>query len=147
MLQWSGLALWSIVDHPLVDCRPPGFRLSTANEVIRRVGCNRLSVEVASEAVRTGSQYRIDERLGECKPFHQVVVHSLERTMRRFGVEQPGGRRSGGVRGIPTRGAYPGVSVGAEALGRVSAGDRGERDIRPDRPSVRVWVTGAFLDC
>lgn len=57
------------------------------NEVIRRVGRNRLSAEVASEFVRTGNQYRIDERLGECEPFHQVVVHSLERTMRRFGVE------------------------------------------------------------
>ncbi|MFC4472716.1 hypothetical protein ACFPH6_51105 [Streptomyces xiangluensis] len=43
--------------------------------------------EVASEAVRTGDQYRIDERLGERKPFHQVVVHSLERTMRWSGVE------------------------------------------------------------
>ncbi|MBA4866981.1 hypothetical protein H1V43_37950 [Streptomyces sp. PSKA54] len=39
--------------------------------------------------MRTGNQYRIDERLGECKPFHQVLVHSLEWTMRRFGVEQP----------------------------------------------------------
>lgn len=57
--------------------------------MIRRVGCNRLSAEVASEAVRTGNQYRIDERLGECKLFHQVVVRSLERTMRKFGVEQP----------------------------------------------------------
>ncbi|WP_189788092.1 hypothetical protein [Streptomyces capitiformicae] len=57
------------------------------NEVIRRVGRNRLSAEVASEFERTGNQYRIDERLGECEPFHQVVVHTLERTMRRFGVE------------------------------------------------------------
>ncbi|WP_157857535.1 hypothetical protein [Streptomyces yerevanensis] len=57
------------------------------NEVIRQVGRNRLSAEVASEFVQTGNQCRIDERLGKCKPFHQVVVHSLEPTMRRFGVE------------------------------------------------------------
>jgi hypothetical protein len=56
----------------------------------RRVGRgrrDRLSAEVAPEFVRTGNQYRIDERLGEHEPFHQVVVHSLERTMRRFGME------------------------------------------------------------
>ncbi|MFG2028533.1 hypothetical protein [Streptomyces sp. NPDC048825] len=57
------------------------------NEVIRQVGRNWLSAEVASKFVRTGNQYRGDERLGECKPFHQVAVHSLERSMRRFGVE------------------------------------------------------------
>jgi hypothetical protein len=57
------------------------------NAVICWVGRNRLSAEVASEFVRTGNQYRIDKRLGECEPFRQALVRSLERTMRRFGVE------------------------------------------------------------
>jgi hypothetical protein len=77
------------------------------NEVIRQVWRNRLPAEVASESVRTGNQYRIDGRLGECKPFHQVVVHSLERTMCR--------------------------SAGAEAFGRgVQAAGIGNVNGRPD---------------
>ncbi|MEU0068730.1 hypothetical protein ABZ027_04050 [Streptomyces sp. NPDC006332] len=87
------------------------------NPVICRVGRNRLSAEVASEFVRASNQYPIDERLGECEPFHQVLVRSLERTMRRFGAEQQ------------------------------DSGTTTWSGTRPDRPFVRVWVTEAILDC
>jgi 2-haloacid dehalogenase len=87
------------------------------NEVIRRVLGDRLPAEVADEFVRTGNQYRIDECLGEYKPFHQIVANALERTMRRFGLEY---RESDGpavYEEIPTWGPYPGVS---EALRRLA---------------------------
>jgi 2-haloacid dehalogenase len=87
------------------------------NEVIRRVLGDRLPAEVADEFMRTGNQYRLDECLGEYKPFHQIVANALERTMRRFGLEY---RESDGpavYEEIPTWGPYPGVS---EALRRLA---------------------------
>ncbi|MET9527669.1 haloacid dehalogenase type II [Streptomyces coeruleorubidus] len=87
------------------------------NEVIRRVLGDRLPAEIADEFLRTGNQYRIDECLGAYQPFHQVVAHSLERTMRRFGLEYREGDGQAVYEEIPTWGPYPGVS---EALRRLA---------------------------
>ncbi|PNG24076.1 haloacid dehalogenase type II [Streptomyces cahuitamycinicus] len=87
------------------------------NEVIRRVLGDRLPAEIADEFLRTGNQYRIDECLGAYQPFHQVVARSLERTMRRFGLEFREGDGQAVYEEIPTWGPYPGVS---EALRRLA---------------------------
>ncbi len=87
------------------------------NEVIPRVLGDRLPAEITGDFLRTGNQFRIDECMGEWKPFHQVVAHSLERTMRWFGLEYREGDGQAVYDEIPTWGPFPGVS---EALRRLA---------------------------
>ena len=49
------------------------------NDAIREVLGDRLPAEIADDFLRACSAYRIDECMGEDKPFHQIVGHSLER--------------------------------------------------------------------
>jgi len=87
------------------------------NDAIRRVLGDRLPAEVADDVLQTCKAYRVDECMGEWKPFHQIVGDSLQRAMRRFGLEY---RESDGravYEEIPTWGPYPGVT---EALRRVA---------------------------
>jgi len=86
------------------------------NDAIRRVLGDRLPPEIADDFLRTGNAYRIDECLGDWKPVHQIVACSMERTMRRFGLEY---RESDGravYDEIPSWGPYPGVSAALRRL-------------------------------
>jgi 2-haloacid dehalogenase len=87
------------------------------NDAIRRALGDRLPVDIADDFLRACSAYRIDECLGEYKPFHQIVGHSLERTMRRFGLEYRDADGRAVYDEIPTWQPYPGVS---EALNRLA---------------------------
>jgi 2-haloacid dehalogenase len=87
------------------------------NDAIRRVLRDRLPAEIADEFVQSGNDYRIDECMGEWKPFHQIVGHALERTCARFGVEYREGDGRAVYDEIPTWGPYPGVP---EALRRLA---------------------------
>jgi 2-haloacid dehalogenase len=87
------------------------------NDAIRRVLGDRLPAEIADEFMQAGNEYRIDECMGEWKPFHQIVAHALERTCRRFGVEYREGDGATVYAQIPTWGPYPGVT---EALRRLA---------------------------
>lgn len=87
------------------------------NDAIRRVLGDRLPAEIADDFVQAGNEYRIDECMGEWKPFHQIVADALERTVRRFGLEYREGDGRAVYDEIPTWGPYPGV---AEALTRLA---------------------------
>ena len=87
------------------------------NDAIRGVLGDRLPIEIADEFLKAGDAYRIDECMGEWKPFHQIVGQSLERTMRRFDLEYRDGDGRAVYDEIPTWGPYPGVS---EALRRLA---------------------------
>jgi 2-haloacid dehalogenase len=87
------------------------------NDAIRRALGDRLPDEIADEFLRAGNEYRIDECMGEWQPFHQIVGRSLERTMRRFGLEYRAEDARAVYDEIPTWGPYPGVS---EALRRLA---------------------------
>jgi 2-haloacid dehalogenase len=108
-----------------LDCKPKfvtfdmngtliHFRI---NDAIRRVLGERLPAEIAEDFLRAGNAYRIDECMGEYKPFHQIVGDSLERTMRRFGLEYRDGDGRAVYDEIPSWGPYPGVP---EALNRLA---------------------------
>jgi 2-haloacid dehalogenase len=108
-----------------LDCKPKfvtfdmngtliQFRI---NDAIRRVLGERLPAEIAEDFLRAGNAYRIDECMGEYKPFHQIVGDSLERTMRRFGLEYRDGDGRAVYDEIPSWGPYPGVT---EALNRLA---------------------------
>ena len=87
------------------------------NDAIRRVLGERLPAEIAEDFLRAGNAYRIDECMGEYKPFHQIVGDSLQRTMRRFGLEYRDGDARAVYDEIPSWGPYPGVT---EALNRLA---------------------------
>jgi 2-haloacid dehalogenase len=107
-----------------LDCKPKfvsfdmngtliHFRI---NDAIRRVLGDRLPPEIADDFLRAGNAYRIDECMGDWKPFHQIVACSMERTMHRFGLEY---RESDGravYDEIPTWRPYPGVSAALRRL-------------------------------
>ena len=57
------------------------------NDAMREVLGDRLPAEVADEYLRACKAYRIDECMGEYKPFHQIVADSMERASRRVGLE------------------------------------------------------------
>jgi 2-haloacid dehalogenase len=87
------------------------------NDAIRQVLGERLPAEIADDFLQACKAYRIDECMGDYKPFHQIVDRSLERASRRLGL----GYREGDARAvyeyIPTWGPYPGVT---EALNRLA---------------------------
>jgi 2-haloacid dehalogenase len=87
------------------------------NDTIRRVLGDRLPAELADEFLRVGNEYRIDECMGEWKPFREVLAQALQRTCHRFGVEYRDGDGNAVYAEIPTWGPYPGVT---EALRRLA---------------------------
>ncbi|MBB3665476.1 2-haloacid dehalogenase [Prauserella sediminis] len=87
------------------------------NDAIRRVLGDRLPVDIASDFLRVGNAYRIDECMGEWKSFQHVVGSALERTARRFGVTCDEHDAKAVYDEIPTWRPYPGVT---EALNRLA---------------------------
>ena len=76
--------------------------------------------------LQTCKAYRVDECMGEWKPFHQIVGDSLQRTLHRFGLEY---RESDGravYEEIPTWGPYPGVTQALTPGRGLPPGDRDE---------------------
>ena len=57
------------------------------NDAIRHVLGDRLPAEVADDFLQACKAYRIDECMGDYKPFHQIVADSMERASRRLGLE------------------------------------------------------------
>jgi 2-haloacid dehalogenase len=78
---------------------------------------DRLPAEIAAEFLNVCKAYRIDECMGDYKPFHQIVAHSMERASRRLGLEYREGDARAVYEHIPTWGPYPGVT---EALNRLA---------------------------
>lgn len=87
------------------------------NDAIRTVLGDRLPADVAEQFLKAGNEYRIDECMGEYKPFHRIVADSMARTSRRFGVEYRESDAQAVYEQIPSWGPYPGVT---EALNRLA---------------------------
>ena len=90
------------------------FRISDA---IREVLGDRLPAEIADDFLQACKAYRIDECMGDYKPFDQIVARSMERASRRLGLEHRGDDARAVYEIIPTWGPYPGVT---EALNRLA---------------------------
>ncbi len=87
------------------------------NDAMREVLGDRLPAEVAEEYLRICKAYRIDECMGDYKPFHQIVADSMERASRRLGLEYREDDARAVYDRVPTFGPYPGVT---EALNRLA---------------------------
>ena len=57
------------------------------NDAIREVLGDRLPAEVTDDYLQICKAYRIDECMGDYKPFHQIIANSMERASRRLGIE------------------------------------------------------------
>ena len=90
------------------------FRISDA---IREVLGDRLPAEIAEDFLQACKAYRIDECMGDYKPFDQIGARALERASRRLGLEHRGDDARAVYEIIPTWGPYPGVT---EALNRLA---------------------------
>ena len=86
------------------------------NDAIRQVLGDRLPAEIADQFLQACKAYRIDECTGAYQPFHQVVGRSLERTMRRFGLDYRESDGAAVYEQIPTWGPYPGVTAALRRL-------------------------------
>jgi 2-haloacid dehalogenase len=87
------------------------------NDAMREVLGDRLPAEIADDFLEVCKAYRIDECMGDYKPFHQIVARSMERASRRVGVEYRDDDARAVYEIIPTWGPYPGVT---EALNRLA---------------------------
>ena len=87
------------------------------NDAIREVLGDRLPAEKADDFLQACKAYRIDECMGDYKPFDQIVAQSMERASRRVGLEHREGDARAVYEIVPTWGPYPGVT---EALNRLA---------------------------
>src|SRR5215210_7737243 len=87
------------------------------NDAIRGVLGDRLPAEIAEEFLQLCKAYRIDECMGDYKPFDQIVARSMERASRRVGLEYRESEARAVYEIVPTWGPYPGVR---EALNRLA---------------------------
>jgi 2-haloacid dehalogenase len=86
-------------------------------DATREVLGDRLPAEVADEYLQATKAYRIDECMGDYKPFHQIIANSMERASRRLGLEYREADARAIYEIVPTWGPYPGVT---EALNRLA---------------------------
>lgn len=86
-------------------------------DATREVLGERLPAELADAYLQATKAYRIDECMGDYKPFHQIIANSMERASRRLGLEYREADARAVYEIVPTWGPYPGVT---EALNRLA---------------------------
>ena len=87
------------------------------SDALREVLGDRLPAELADEYLQACKAYRIDECMGEYKPFRQIVANSMERASNRLGIEYREADAQAVYEIVTTWGPYPGVT---EALNRLA---------------------------
>ncbi|HWC21389.1 MAG TPA: haloacid dehalogenase type II [Flexivirga sp.] len=88
------------------------------NDAIREVMADRIPQEVERAFLRLTGQLRIDECMGEWKPFHQIVEQSLRRSTRIFGLDYRPGDGGAVYEQLPSRGPHPGVPAALQRLAK-----------------------------
>lgn len=86
------------------------------NDATRAVLGDRLPAEVADDYLAACKAYRIDECMGDYKPFDRIVADSMERASRRIGLEYREDDARAVYETIPTWGPYPGVTAALNRL-------------------------------
>jgi 2-haloacid dehalogenase len=87
------------------------------NDAIRDVLADRLPADIADHYLRACKAYRIDECMGDYKPFHQIIANSMERASRRVGIDYKSADARAVYETVPEWGPYPGVT---EALNKLA---------------------------
>jgi 2-haloacid dehalogenase len=82
----------------------------------RQVLGDRLPTEIADAFSVANNQFRIDECMGEWKPYVEIVDQALRRAMQMFGLKYREGDGQAIYDQIPTWGPYPGVPAALKRL-------------------------------
>ena len=90
------------------------------NDAIREVLGDRLPAEIADDFLQACKAYRIDECMGDYKPFHQIVARLHGTRLAQGRPRVPRGRCAGGLRDRPHLGSLAGRHRGTEPPGRGS---------------------------
>lgn len=87
-------------------------------ELTREIFGPRLAPETLDRFIRNFAAYRVDEVLGDWKPYDAVIANALERACRRNGVPFDPAEARRYYDAVPTWGPHPDVSAG---LSKVAA--------------------------
>jgi 2-haloacid dehalogenase len=85
-------------------------------DATREVLGDRLPAEIADQYLQATKAYRIDECMGDYKPFHQIIANSMERASRRLGLEYREADAKAVYDIVPTWTPYPGVTAALNRL-------------------------------
>ena len=85
-------------------------------DATRQVLGDRLPAELADAYLQATKAYRIDECMGDYKPFHQIITNSMERASRRLGLEYREADARAVYDIVPTWQPYPGVTAALNRL-------------------------------
>ncbi|BFM51157.1 haloacid dehalogenase type II [Marinomonas sp. THO17] len=83
----------------------------------RRVFADRISEQDMDQFVKDFAAYRLDEVLGDWKPYKEVVCNAVKRTCERWGIEYRDDEGMIFYEAVPTWGPHPDVP---EALARLA---------------------------
>jgi 2-haloacid dehalogenase len=90
------------------------FRMS---DMAREIFPGRVAPERMEQFVRDFAAYRLDEVMGDWKPYEQVICNALQRTCRRWKIEYRDEEAIRIYAAVPTWGPHPDVS---EPLARIA---------------------------
>ena len=85
------------------------FRMS---EMAREMFADRIPAAKMDDFVRDFSSYRLDEILGPWKSYRDVLVNSLHRTARRWGIKTTDAEGEAYYLAVPTWGPHADVPAG-----------------------------------
>ena len=85
------------------------FRMT---EMAREMFADRIPVDSMDAFIRDFASFRIDEILGPWKPYRDVVVNSLHRTAKRWGVKATDAEGEAYYHAVPSWGPHPDVPAG-----------------------------------
>jgi len=86
-------------------------------DVAREMYANRVPAARMDEFVKDFAQYRLDEVMGDWRPYDQILENAIRRTCKRWKVEYREGEGRKYYDAVPTWGPHPDV---AEPLSRIA---------------------------
>ncbi|MFY8115625.1 MAG: haloacid dehalogenase type II, partial [Rhabdaerophilum sp.] len=89
------------------------FRMS---EMAREMFADRIPAESMDAFIRDFATYRLDEILGPWKPYRDVLVNSVFRTAKRWGITATEAEGEAYYLAVPTWGPHPDVPAGLSKI-------------------------------
>lgn len=84
----------------------------------RKIFADRIAAADMDQFTRDFAAYRLDEVLGDWKPYDQVVCNAVQRTCRRWGIEYRDNEGMKFYEAVPTWGPHPDVPEALAALAK-----------------------------
>jgi 2-haloacid dehalogenase len=91
------------------------FRMS---DMAREMFADRIPAEKMDDFVRDFASYRLDEILGAWKPYRDVLVNSIHRTGRRWGIKTTDAEGEAYYKAVPTWGPHADVPAGLSKVAK-----------------------------